>query len=149
MSVYEPNTKESSGRRVVRSDNLERTAGERRSVLDRAVELAHSTGLNRTITETVAWKERGFSPSGIATIMGCTEGTADTRLNRAVARCGLGIVYPKLPADRTGSGPITPDTLRGYSEHERERWLRVAQQHVTDVPESVRVGCGMEGESDE
>lgn len=111
---------------------------ETRDVRERGAILARSTDLSDREALTVAWKERGYSASGIAKRIDSTEGTVNKRLDRAVAQYGLEAAWPTVEEERGDLIEITSKELLDLSPGVRLLWIDAAEHHVEHVPAECR-----------
>lgn len=121
-------------------DTKTRDARARGKVLVRSSDLSDKEAL------AVAWKERGYSASGIAKRIGSTEGTVNKRLDRAVAQYGLEAAWPTVEEERGELEEVTPERLLELAPGVRQQWIDVAEDHIEHVPQECREALQNGGE---
>lgn len=109
-----------------------------RDTLKRARYLARTTDLSDRQALALAYREQGFSTSGIADEIGTTEGTVQSYVRRIAAQYGLEAVWTKLEDERTDLEEVTPERLDQLSDEVREDWREQASHFPEHVPASVR-----------
>lgn len=107
-----------------------------REVKKRAAFIERTSDLSDNEALALAWKERGFSPSGIAKRVDVTEDTVAKYLERIAVRYGLSAVHPKPVSKRgeTRLKEVTQDDLDELSPGVRRTWEKLAVQHVDVAP---------------
>lgn len=110
-----------------------------RVVRERARFLEATTRLDDAEAQTLAWREAGYSHSGIAKKVGCTEATVAERLDRITARYGIEAVLSKQPDERgrTPLSPATPEEIAAFPWQTQAAWRELAEQYPDRAPEWV------------
>lgn len=109
-----------------------------RDTLKRARYLARTAGLNEQQSLALAYREQGFSTSGIASEIGSTEGTVRSYMRRIAAQYGLEAIWTKTEDERTDLEEVTPERLDELSDEVRKDWREQASHFPEHVPEAVR-----------
>lgn len=135
------------------SDGRSQTAqesdtGDVRVAAKRAAYLAQTTGLRKPVAQGVAYRELGYSHSGIAQQCAVAETTVDGWMGRVAAQYGLRAAETVRPDEEAGDlEPITHDDARALSTKrgrydtpsEREQWLAIAEDYRQYVPDDVEL----------
>lgn len=111
---------------------------EDREAIERGRYLTRKHGLCATHGRALAYRELGYSLSGIAHKVESTEATVRTWLDRIAVRHGLGAVDTKWAEQR--EGPLdepTTESLRELGPAVLGDYVELAQDHPGEIPEGV------------
>lgn len=108
-----------------------------RAALERSRYLVATTDLTEREARALAYREMGYSSSGIAQKLERTPGTVTTYLDRIVAQYGLDAVETKLPEQRGNLSEVTPERLAELSDGVREQYMAIACRELERVPEEI------------
>lgn len=114
--------------------------GGARAVEQRARYLDRTTVLRRREAEALAWRERGWSLSGIAKQIEAGETTVADYMDRVTARYGVRATFTKLRDERGDLEAVDSETIADWPRHFRAWWLECARAHPELVPDGVAVG---------
>lgn len=112
-------------------------ADERKAVT-RSRYLRRTSDLTKTQSLALAYREMGYSASGVARKIDSTEGTVRNYVRRIAAQYGLEAVDTKLAEERTDLEEITPERLDQLSPAVRADWRDMALDHLEHVPEELQ-----------
>lgn len=108
-----------------------------RAALERSRYLVATTDLNEREARALAYREMGYSHSGVAQEMGVTQGTVATYMDRIAAQYGLKAVETKLPDERGNLEEMTPHRLMKLSASIQEGYAEIAAKCSSHVPVDV------------
>lgn len=109
-----------------------------RDTLKRARYLARTAGLNEQQSLALAYREQGYTASGIADKIDSTEGTVRSYMRRIAAQYGLSATETKVEEERTDLEEVDHERLIALSDEVLDQYKEIARHAPEHVPETVR-----------
>lgn len=111
---------------------------EDRKALTRSRYLARTTDLTDREALALAYREMGYSASGVAGKIDSSAGTVRSYMRRTTAQYGWEATFTKLEEERGDLEEVTPERLDELSPQVRAAWREQASHSPEHVPEAVR-----------
>lgn len=109
-----------------------------RDTLQRSRYLARTTDLTDEQARALAYREQGYSHSGIAAKIDSTKGSVSDYMRRIAAQYGLSAIWTKTEEERTDLEEVDHERLEALSASVRRQYVEIAEHAPEHVPASVR-----------
>lgn len=112
---------------------------EERYIAQRSSFLKRSAGLRKDVAEAVAYRELGYSNSGISNKTGTNQGTIGSWMDRVAAEFGFEAHQVDGEEGNNELERVEFEKMAELPEETRDDWATVAARNRSHVPESFKL----------